>query len=293
MRDGEECIRVYSAEQFLNAIGSYRHILVAKNTEINLSPLLNDQSLFRTRFMMWMPDVSSGIEGGRATVVSEEVFDGRQLTMVNMKQLVIEGEGNSRLVVEPRYAFCLNFVDCEQCTVSNLTIGHTAGGYCTGGVVGFTRGRNNIVIDCDLFGCGAYGLQLSGTQNFSLYSSKIRECTYGIMTLESCEAAHFTHCDFYGNKEYTLIESHASSGTVFEDCRMFANWGDAVLFSFDREFMLLGFDISAPTENLGTMNFCEQPSKSQPNFFFPNPYDQDLPSRGIGPDSVDRNGKEE
>lgn len=30
MRDGEECIRVYSAEQFLNAIGSYRHILVAK-----------------------------------------------------------------------------------------------------------------------------------------------------------------------------------------------------------------------------------------------------------------------
>ena len=71
-----------SDSKFLNAIGSYRHILVAKNTEINLSPLLNDQSLFRTRFMMWMPDVSSGIEGGRATVVSEEVFDGRQLTMV-------------------------------------------------------------------------------------------------------------------------------------------------------------------------------------------------------------------
>lgn len=155
MRDGEECIRVYTAEQFLNALGSYRHVLVAKNTEINLSPLLNDQSLFRTRFMMWMPEVTGGIEGGRATVVSEEVFDGRQLTMVNMKQLVIEGEGNSRIVVEPRYA------------------------------------------------------------------------------------------------------------------------------------------IYHPTENLGTMNFCEQPSASQPNFFFPNPYDQDLPSRGIGPDSVDRNGKGE
>lgn len=38
---------------------------------------------------------------------------------------------------------------------------------------------------------------------------------------------------------------------------------------------------------------CEQPSASQPNFFFPNPYDQDLPSRGIGPDNVDRNGKGE
>ena len=70
-RNGEECIRVYTAEQFLNAIGSYRHILVAKNTEINLTPILNDQSLFRTRFMMWMPDASGGIGGDRATVVSE------------------------------------------------------------------------------------------------------------------------------------------------------------------------------------------------------------------------------
>lgn len=293
MRDGEECIRVYTAEQFLNAIGSYRHILVAKNTEINLSPLLNDQSLFRTRFMMWMPDASGGIGGDRATVVSEEVFDGRQLTMVNMKQLVIEGEGNSRIVVEPRYAFCLNFVDCEQCTVSNLTIGHTTGGYCSGGVIGVSRGRNNIVIDCDLYGCGAYGLQLDATQNFALYSSKIRDCTYGIMTLYGCEAAHFTHCDFYNNKEYSLIESHGSIGTVFEDCRIYANWGDAALFSFDREFLLLGCAIYHPTENLGSMNFCDQPSKSQPNMFNPNPYDQDLQGRGIGPDSPEADGRGE
>jgi hypothetical protein len=292
-RNGEECIRVYTAEQFLNAIGSYRHILVAKNTEINLTPILNDQSLFRTRFMMWMPDASGGIGGDRATVVSEEVFDGRQLTMVNMKQLIIEGEGNSRIVVEPRYAFCLNFVDCEQCTVSNLTIGHTVGGSCTGGVVGVSRGRNNTVIDCDLYGCGAYGLQLSGTQNFALYSSKIRDCTYGIMTLEGCEAARFTHCDFYGNKEYALIESHGSIGTVFEDCRFYANWGDAALFSFDREFILLGCAIYHPTENLGTMDFCSQPSKSQPNRFYPNPYDQDLQGRGIGPDSPEADGKGE
>ena len=292
-RDGEECIRVYTAEQFLNAVGSYRHVLVAKNTEINLSPLLNDQSLFRTRFMMWMPDASGGIGGDRATVVSEEVFDGRQLTLVNMKQLVIEGEGNSRIIVEPRYAFCLNFVDCEQCTVSNLTIGHTAGGYCTGGVIGVSRGRNNVVIDCDLYGCGAYGLQLSGTQNFSLYSSKIRDCTYGIMTLEGCEAAHFTHCDFFNNREYALIEAHGSIGTVFEDCRIFANWGDAALFSFDREFMLLGCAIYHPTENLGTMNFCEQLSKSQPNVFNANPLDVNIQGREIGPDTPHVNGRGE
>ena len=290
-RNGEECIRVYTAEQFLNALGSYRHVLVARNMTINLTPMLSDQSLFRTRFKMWMPDVSSGVDGGRATVVSEEVFDGRQLSLVNMKQLVIEGEGNSRIIVEPRYAFCLNFIDCEQCTVSNLTIGHTEGGYCEGGVIGVSRGRNNVVADSDLYGCGTYGLQLSGTQNFSLYSSKIHDCTYGIMTLQNCEAPRFTHSDFFNNKEYSLIESHGTIGAVFEDCRFFANWGDAKLFDIDREFMLLGCAVYHPTENLGAMNLCDQSVKSQPNTFNPNPIDNNIQGREIGPDTAQANGK--
>ena len=280
---GDDYIRVYTAEQFLNALGSNRNVLVAKDTEINLSPILNDQSRFRTRYKMWMPDASSGIEGGRETVVSEEVFDGRQLTLVNMKQLIIEGEGNSRIVVEPRYAFCLNFVDCNQCTVSNLTIGHVEGGYCMGGVIGMKRGWRNVVIDCDLYGCGTYGLDLEGTNSFSLYSTNIHDCTYGIMQLRDCEAVHCTHCDFFNNREFTLIEGNRSVGTVFEDCRFFANWGDSPLFSFDREFLLLGCAVYHPTENLGTMNLCDQPSASQPNMFNPNTLDTNVKGREIGP----------
>ena len=282
--NNDDYIRVFTAEQFLNALGSNRNVLIAKDTEIDLTPILNDKSLFRTRFKMWMPDASSGINGGRETVVSEEVFDGRQLTLVNMKQLLIEGEQNSRIVVEPRYAFCLNFVDCSQCTVRNLTIGHTEGGYCEGGVIGVKRGWRNMVTDCDLYGCGTYGLDLDGTNSFSLYSSKIHDCTYGIMQLQNCEAVHCTHCDFLHNREYTLVESRGCVGTVFEDCRFYANWGDAALFSFDREFTLLGCAVYHPTENLGTMNFCEQPSQSQPNFFHPNPIDDSIQSREIGPD---------
>lgn len=280
----DEYIRVYTAEQFLNALGSNRNVLVAKNTEINLTPILNDQSLFRTHFKMWMPDASSGINGGRETVVSEEVFDGRQLTLVNMKQLLIEGEQNSRIVVEPRYAFCLHLVDCSQCTIRNLTIGHTEGGYCEGGVIGVKRGWRNMVADCDLYGCGTYGLDLDGTNSFSLYSSKIHDCTYGIMQIKNCEAVYCTHCDFLHNREYALVESRGCVGTMFEDCRFYANWGDAALFSFDREFTLLGCAIYHPTENLGTMNFCEQPSQSQPNYFHPNPIDDRIESREIGPD---------
>jgi hypothetical protein len=278
----DDYIRVYTAEQFLNALGSNRNVLVAKDTEINLTPMLNDPSLFRTRFKMWMPDVSSGVDGGRETVVSEEVFDGRQLTLVNMKQLIIEGEQNSRIVVEPRYAFCLRFVDCQQCTVSNLTIGHTEGGYCQGGVIGVKRGWRNVVIDCDLYGCGTYGLDIDGTNSFSLYSSKIRDCTYGIMQLNNSEAVHSTHCDFFNNREYTLIESHGCVGTVFEDCRFFANWAESPLFSIDSEFRLSGCAIYHPTQNLGSIDLANQSGAS--NQFSENPIDNNITGREIGPD---------
>ena len=289
----DDYIRVYTAEQFLNALGSNRNVLVAKNTEINLTPILNDQSSFRTRYKMWMPDASTGIAGGRETVVSEEVFDGRQLTLVNMKQLVIEGEQNSRIVVEPRYAFCLNFVDCNNCTVRNLTIGHTDGGYCQGGVIGMKRGWRNMVADCDLYGCGTYGLDLDGTNSFSIYASRIHDCTYGIMQLQNCEAVSCTHCDFLNNREYALIESRGTVGTVFEDCRFYANWGDAALFNFDREFTLLGCEVYHPTENLGTMNLCLQPSQSQPNKFVNNPIDDSIQGREIGPDGHNSIGRGE
>lgn len=287
----DDYIRVYNAEQFLNALGSNRNVLVAKNTVINLTPILNDESRFRTRYKIWMPDASSGIAGGRETVISEEVFDGRQLTLVNMKQLTIEGEQNSRIVVEPRYAFCINFVDCSQCTVRNLTIGHTEGGYCEGGVIGVKRGWRNMVTDCDLYGCGTYGLELDGTNSFSLYASNIHDCTYGIMQLRDCEAVQCTHCDFFNNREYALIESNRCVGTVFEDCRFFANYGDAPLFSFDREFTLLGCVIYHPTENLGTMNLCEQPGAK--NWFSENPLDKNIKGREIGPDSPSANGRGE
>ena len=278
----DDYIRVYTAEQFLNALGSNRNVLVAKNTEINLTPMLNDESLFRTRYKMWMPDVSNGIHEGRAVVVSEEVFDGRQLTLVNMKQLIIEGEGNSRIVVEPRYAFCLRFVDCDQCTVDNLTIGHTDDGHCEGGVIGITRGWRDVVINCDLYGCGTYGLDIDGTNSFSIFSSKIHDCTYGIMTLRNSEAVHCTHCDFFNNREYSLVESRNCVGTVFEDCRFYANWGDASLFNFDDEFYLSGCAIYHPTENLGTINLADQSGAK--NWFSENPIDKNIQGREIGPD---------
>ena len=278
--DGEEYVRVATAEQFLNAMKSNAMILVAKNTEINLTPLLNDASQFRTRLRQWRSEGSTEV-GNMEALISEEVNDGRQLTIVNHKQMNIRGEGNSRLVVEPRYAFCLNFKDCEQIEIHNLTIGHTTGGYCQGGVIGVEGGWRVNLHDCDLYGCGTYGLELNSTRDFSMYRSIIHDCTYGIMTLQNVEFAKFEQCDFCRNREFMLVDSHGSN-VQFNECRFYANDANAPLFSFDREFFMQGCVICHPTQNLGTINMADQSGAK--NWFDPNPLNPNLLQRNIGPD---------
>ena len=281
VEEEKDYIRVTTAEGFLNAIGSERNILIAANTEINLTPALNDAANFRTTYRLWMPDATAIIKG-KSCIVSEEVFDGRQLTLVGFKNLVIRGERNSRITVEPRYSFCLNFIDCENCTVDNLTIGHTEGGYCQGGVIGITGGGSNKVTNCDLYGCGTYGLEIEGTEGFDMFSSNIHDCTYGIMQLRSSRNVHFTHSDFFNNREFDLIGSLGCEGLSFEDCRFFANWGDSPLFSIDNEFRLSGCAIYHPTQNLGTIDLANQSEIS--NQFSENPIDNNITGREIGPD---------
>ena len=277
--DGEEYIRVATAEQFVNAMRSNAMILVAKNTEINLTPLLDDGSQFRTRYRQWRPESSTEV-GNQEVIISEEVFDGRQLTICNHKQMVIRGEGHSSIVVNPRYAFCLNFKDCQQIEIRNLTIGHTKGGYCQGGVIGVSGGWRINIQDCDLYGCGTYGLELNKTRDFSMYRSNIRDCTYGIMLLSNVEFAKFEKCDFFRDREFTLVESRGSN-VAFNECRFYDNNPTSLLFSFDREFSLAGSIVCHPTENLGTMHLADQSGAK--NWYDKNPKNESIKPRGIGP----------
>ena len=163
----------------------------------------------------------------------------------------------------------------------NLTIGHTEGGYCQGGVIGMKRGWRNVVIDCDLYGCGTYGLDLAATTDFGMLHSNIHDCTYGIMQLRSCVGVRFNSCDFFNNREYDLIGGLGCEGLSFMECRFFANWGDSPLFSLDNTFYMSGCQVYHPTQNLGTIDVADQSGAK--NFFSENPFDTNIKSRNIGP----------
>ena len=272
---------VTNETEFLAALGNNRTVVIAAGAHLNLSRVLEREEMFvGERGRRWTSDASA-IASKDPLVVSESETDGRQLALVNMKNLIIKGEQNSSIEVDPRYSYCLYFINCENCEVHNLTIGHTEGGTCSGGVIGVRGGRMTLVKDCDLYGCGTFGLDLIETSDFALINSNIHDCTYGIMELRSCVSVKFTKCDFFSNREYALIEGWGNEGLVFDDCRFFANWGDAPLFRLDNTFYLMGCQVYHPSENLGSMNMCEQIGKK--TVFIDNPLDPNIQGRGLGP----------
>ena len=277
---GEKSYTVTNENEFLAALGSNRTIIIGENVHLNLSRVLENESLFtHVKGRRWSSDASAFI-GQSPLVISESESDGRQLALVNFKELTIKGAGHSSIEVDPRYSFCLYFINCEHCEVHNLTIGHTELGTCSGGVIGVNGGRQNMVKDCDLYGCGTYGFSLRDTQDFGAISSTVHDCTYGIMELYRSTAIRFTTCDFFNNKEYDLIEARGCQGLSFTDCRFFANNGDSKLFYFDDEVFMSSCEIYHPTENLGTTNMIEMRDMK----FSPDPLDRNVGKRKIGPD---------
>ena len=279
--DGQEVYVVTNEDEFLDNLRPGRTVYIADNVHLNLSRVLESEKYFRNRpGRRWASDASA-IVSKEPLVVSESETDGRQLALVNMSELTITGGKNASIEVDPRYSYCLYFVNCDHCEVRNLTIGHTELGFCSGGVIGVKGGRQNVVADCDLYGCGTYGLDLMETTDFGLLTSNIHDCTYGIIQMRSCVAVRFSNCDFFNNREYDLIEGRGCEGVSFMDCRIFANWGDAPLFNLDNEFYMAGCLIYHPTQNLGTIDMADQSGAK--NWFSENPLDPNIKGRGIGP----------
>ena len=242
-------ITVTTEEQFLNALGNDRIVELGTDVHLNLSRILEQEDKFSgVPGRAWATTTERG--GDHPVIISEFVNDGQQLVLKNFKNLVIRGAHNSSIEVQPRYSFCVSLVDCEGCVIHNLTIGHTEGGYCDGGVIGVTGGRGNSITSCDLYGCGTYGIVTHDTHVLSVSRSNIHDCTYGIMELYDSDGIHFDKCDFFENREYELISVRGCENTVFNNCRFYNNCPSAPLFMCSDTVSL--FDCEVYHSKVGT-----------------------------------------
>lgn len=199
-------IIVSNVNELYSALGSNKHIKLEPGV-YNLSEL--DQTSNINENIYW-----------------KNVFDGNQLVFNGITNLSFEGIGDNyvEIVVEPRYANVLSFINCENISFKNIKAGHTIKkGYCVGGVLNFDSTKKIDINNCLFYGCGTYGLTTKSTEDLNFDNSIIEECTYGIMQIKSSSNFTFKNSSMRNCKEFDMINIDSSQNIIFDSCKISDN----------------------------------------------------------------------
>jgi hypothetical protein len=139
----------------------------------------------------------------------------------------IKAEIDVKMLIEPRYSWVLRFDDCKNISFENFTMGHTAGGYCSGGVLRFSNCEDITLTKCILFGCGTEGLYLENVKKFNFVHSAIRECSQDLLSLINSQDILFDYSLFTKTGQFELINITSCSNVVFSHCSITKNHNNA------------------------------------------------------------------
>ena len=150
-------------------------------------------------------------------VYKDSCFDGDQVIIYDIDYLTImsaDAENPAEIVIEPRYSNVLNFSDCDELVLDSLVVGHTPEqGYCSGGVVYLDTCFDVRIDDCDLYGCGTYGLEARYCSDVELDRTIIHDCTYGMMELTYTDKLVARHCTFSDCEGYGEFSVYGGDAT--------------------------------------------------------------------------------
>jgi len=205
-------VNVSSPDEFLNAISSNTEIII-KDGYYNLSDYVERQSQnFAHKFVRF-----------------DECFDGAEIFIKDVSFLKISGNtkkfSDTELVVTPRHTAVLNFENCNNIELSNLTIGHVDAGECSGNVLNFSGCTDVFINNTDLYGCGVCGIGANDrTGNVYVSNSTIRDCSDGPMNIVDVYGVfEFTNCTLTGSDGFGCFEKNDSCSLTFRNCT-FGYW---------------------------------------------------------------------
>ena len=136
----------------------------------------------------------------------------------------------AQIVCEPRDEVVMTFVNCPELELADVIMGHTPEqGECSGDVLSMYDCAEARITGCDLYGCGAYGMNLQSCSDLTVRGTVIHDCTWGMINAISCSQGTFTDCTFRDCDGYTMFAADYSTLT-FEDCS-FSGLGENLLRS--------------------------------------------------------------
>lgn len=165
----------------------------------------------------------------------EDCYDGYQLNIRILDKLSISAEPGAevKILAESRYVNVLNFVQCTNVALYGLTVGHTDGATCSGGVVRFDTVTNASVNNCKLFGCGTVGVVGYQSSGLRVTDTDIYECSLAGTQLVNCENVLYNNCRFYDNDQELgfIAQFFGSDGIAITNSEIHDNNTGFIVFS--------------------------------------------------------------
>jgi hypothetical protein len=199
-------IEVSTVDELLAAIGPGREIILADGVY----------------------DLSAAADKPGPHIRWEKVFDGSELIITDVEDLIIKSDGESEIVTTPRYAYVLSFQNVKGIIIENITFGHTEAGECSGGVLRLKDSDTIEIRFSTLYGSGVVGIDAENCEDILIVDSEITGCSYGAMFLSNCSGVYITNSLFSDNEGHPLFLVEHCESVEFEDCVVSSNRGSAV-----------------------------------------------------------------
>ena len=156
-----------------------------------------------------------------------------QIEDINNVTIVADEGADVLIEIDDPYSRVLSFVNCNALFFEGLTMGHDVEpGTCSGSVLYMEGCSGGAVTDCDLYGCGTYGLELLNVSGMKISGTNIHDCSYGLVDLYNVYNMTFEDCSFMDSVEYSMFSVYDSYEVQFNDCLISGNVTDSNYSTF-------------------------------------------------------------
>ncbi len=150
------------------------------------------------------------------------------------------------IVTENPFAPVLSIRNSNVILIEGITAGHKVSMSACGEPVVYLNGDVHVHInDCNLYGCGTYGIDAYFSNDIAVKRTEIYDCSVGAITIDDCATMHLYDCtirdnyDGYGG----LFQIYYDSCLIADDCVIkynSTNYGEMIQAYYDSEASFCG-----------------------------------------------------
>ncbi len=194
---GVEKVEVKNTEEFIQALGSNKHIILESGTyDITFTKEL----------------------GALSSHYKEPANSWEDIEITGLENVTFEGKGEVSVIITNPSLWVVNFTNCKNLVFKNLEFGHKVDGECSGGAALFQNSQNIQLFNVGLYGCGTTGLELRNVSQFSMEASRVYKCTLYLANFRNSNTIAISNTTFENSGMLDMFTFNNNKNVSFTHC---------------------------------------------------------------------------